>query len=203
MILLGDVDAAVAGGGLRACRRRASLHGGGAGAGGPGGPQGAGLSVDDIDVIEVNEAFAAQALAVMRDLKLPEDKTNPNGSRGVARTSHRRNWLHLDGQGAVRAPSHPGPLRPRDHVHRGRAGHRRDLRAGAPRGLAVGQGAPSATRPVAQCAADSGRRGHGCRDRRLEEALGLWQGGQLRVPAGAADTGVGQVLDHAADHGIG
>jgi hypothetical protein len=80
MILLGDVDAAVAGGGLRACRRRASLHGGGAGAGGPGGPQGAGLSVDDIDVIEVNEAFAAQALAVMRDLKLPEDKTNPNGS---------------------------------------------------------------------------------------------------------------------------
>jgi acetyl-CoA C-acetyltransferase len=38
------------------------------------------LSVDDIDVFEVNEAFAAQALAVVRDLKLPEDRTNPNGS---------------------------------------------------------------------------------------------------------------------------
>lgn len=40
----------------------------------------AGLSVQDLDVIEVNEAFAAQALAVMRDLELPQDKTNPNGS---------------------------------------------------------------------------------------------------------------------------
>lgn len=39
-----------------------------------------GLSVNDIDVFEVNEAFAAQALAVCRDLDLPMDKTNPNGS---------------------------------------------------------------------------------------------------------------------------
>ena len=40
----------------------------------------AGLTIDDIDVFEVNEAFAAQALAVSRDLALPDDKTNPNGS---------------------------------------------------------------------------------------------------------------------------
>ncbi len=40
----------------------------------------AGLGVDDMDVIELNEAFAAQALAVVRDLGLPADKTNPNGS---------------------------------------------------------------------------------------------------------------------------
>ncbi|HEY4408479.1 MAG TPA: acetyl-CoA C-acyltransferase family protein [Acidimicrobiia bacterium] len=39
-----------------------------------------GLTVDDIDVFESNEAFAAQALAVSRQLGLPEDKTNPNGS---------------------------------------------------------------------------------------------------------------------------
>jgi acetyl-CoA C-acetyltransferase len=39
-----------------------------------------GLSVADIDVFEVNEAFAAQALAVCRDLELPADKVNPNGS---------------------------------------------------------------------------------------------------------------------------
>ena len=38
------------------------------------------LRLDDIDVFEVNEAFAAQALAVCRDLKLPMDRTNPNGS---------------------------------------------------------------------------------------------------------------------------
>jgi acetyl-CoA C-acetyltransferase len=40
----------------------------------------AGMKVDDIDVIELNEAFAAQALAVMRDLDLPAEKVNPVGS---------------------------------------------------------------------------------------------------------------------------
>jgi acetyl-CoA C-acetyltransferase len=39
-----------------------------------------GIKVEDIDVFEVNEAFAAQALAVMRDLELPPERTNPNGS---------------------------------------------------------------------------------------------------------------------------
>ena len=40
-----------------------------------------GLSLADIDVIELNEAFAAQALAVTRDLGLPDDAdfVNPNG----------------------------------------------------------------------------------------------------------------------------
>jgi acetyl-CoA C-acetyltransferase len=38
------------------------------------------LGIDALDVIEVNEAFAAQALAVARDLGLPPDRTNPNGS---------------------------------------------------------------------------------------------------------------------------
>jgi acetyl-CoA C-acetyltransferase len=39
-----------------------------------------GLKVDEIDVFEVNEAFAAQALAVIRELGLPPERTNPNGS---------------------------------------------------------------------------------------------------------------------------
>jgi acetyl-CoA C-acetyltransferase len=39
-----------------------------------------GIKLDDIDVFEVNEAFAAQALAVSRELGLPPEKTNPNGS---------------------------------------------------------------------------------------------------------------------------
>ena len=39
----------------------------------------AGLSVADIDVIESNEAFAAQALAVAKGLDLDLSKTNPNG----------------------------------------------------------------------------------------------------------------------------
>jgi acetyl-CoA C-acetyltransferase len=39
-----------------------------------------GIKADQIDVFEVNEAFAAQALAVARDLDLPPERTNPNGS---------------------------------------------------------------------------------------------------------------------------
>ncbi len=41
----------------------------------------AALSLGDIDIIELNEAFASQALAVLRDLGLPDDaeQVNPNG----------------------------------------------------------------------------------------------------------------------------
>ena len=39
----------------------------------------AGLTVDDIDVIELNEAFAAQSLAVIKTLGLDPDKVNVNG----------------------------------------------------------------------------------------------------------------------------
>lgn len=39
----------------------------------------AGLSLSDIDLIELNEAFAAQSLAVIRQLGLDHDKTNVNG----------------------------------------------------------------------------------------------------------------------------
>ncbi|AMD02678.1 beta-ketothiolase BktB [Halomonas chromatireducens] len=39
----------------------------------------AGLTIGDIDVIESNEAFAAQALAVARELDFPLERLNPNG----------------------------------------------------------------------------------------------------------------------------
>jgi len=44
-----------------------------------------GLSLDQMDLIELNEAFAVQALAVMRELGLPDDspRVNPNGG-GIA-----------------------------------------------------------------------------------------------------------------------
>jgi acetyl-CoA C-acetyltransferase len=41
--------------------------------------QATGLKVADLDVIESNEAFAAQACAVSKELGLPADKVNPNG----------------------------------------------------------------------------------------------------------------------------
>jgi acetyl-CoA C-acetyltransferase len=39
----------------------------------------AGLSLDDIDVFEVNEAFASVAVAVARELNIPDEKLNPVG----------------------------------------------------------------------------------------------------------------------------
>jgi len=41
--------------------------------------QKAGLTIDDMDLIEANEAFAAQALAVGKELKWNKDKVNVNG----------------------------------------------------------------------------------------------------------------------------
>ena len=39
-----------------------------------------GMNIDDIDLVELNEAFAAQALYCMRELDMDLDKTNVNGS---------------------------------------------------------------------------------------------------------------------------
>lgn len=39
----------------------------------------AGMKLDDIDIIELNEAFAAQSLAVVRELGIDQKKLNPNG----------------------------------------------------------------------------------------------------------------------------
>ena len=41
--------------------------------------QRAGIRATDLDLIELNEAFAAQALAVIRALDLDEDRVNPDG----------------------------------------------------------------------------------------------------------------------------
>ena len=38
-----------------------------------------GLDISDMDVIELNEAFASQAIACIRDLQLPREKVNPYG----------------------------------------------------------------------------------------------------------------------------
>ncbi|TGM17619.1 thiolase family protein [Leptospira meyeri] len=41
--------------------------------------QNAGIQMDEVDLFEINEAYAAQTLAVMRELKLSPEKTNVNG----------------------------------------------------------------------------------------------------------------------------
>jgi acetyl-CoA acyltransferase 1 len=39
----------------------------------------AGISKDDVDVYEINEAFASQCVWCIKELGLPEEKVNPNG----------------------------------------------------------------------------------------------------------------------------
>jgi len=48
----------------------------------------AGLSIEQLDVIELNEAFAAQALAVLRDLGVPDDAPHVNPSGGAIALGH-------------------------------------------------------------------------------------------------------------------
>jgi acetyl-CoA acetyltransferase len=48
----------------------------------------AGLKISQIDVIELNEAFAAQALAVTRELGLPDDAAHVNPNGGAIAIGH-------------------------------------------------------------------------------------------------------------------
>nr|WP_210345318.1 3-oxoadipyl-CoA thiolase [Jiella flava] len=48
----------------------------------------AGLSLDQMDVVELNEAFASQALAVLRDLGLPDDASHVNPNGGAIAMGH-------------------------------------------------------------------------------------------------------------------
>jgi acetyl-CoA acetyltransferase len=48
----------------------------------------AGLTIGDMDVIELNEAFASQALAVMRDLGLRDDAVHVNPNGGAIALGH-------------------------------------------------------------------------------------------------------------------
>ncbi|WVT76334.1 3-oxoadipyl-CoA thiolase (plasmid) [Sinorhizobium chiapasense] len=48
----------------------------------------AGLSIGQMDVIELNEAFASQALAVLRDLGLPDDAAHVNPNGGAIAIGH-------------------------------------------------------------------------------------------------------------------
>ena len=89
----------------------------------------AGLTVDDIDLLEINEAFAAVPMKLMKDMGFPHERTNVNWRRhraGPPARRHRRDAHRHDGRRA-RAPR-PAP-RPRHAVHRWRHGHRHHHRA--------------------------------------------------------------------------
>ena len=86
----------------------------------------AGLTVDDLDLVELNEAFASQSLACMRELGLDPEKVNVNG--GAIALGHP---LGCSGARLITTLVHElrrreRPLRPGDDVHRRRPGHRHD-----------------------------------------------------------------------------
>ncbi len=89
----------------------------------------AGWTIDDIDLIELNEAFAAQALAVMRALEIDEEKVNVNG--GAIALGHPLGCTGANADGA--APERAGAARRAlwhgHDVHRRRHGRGGDLRA--------------------------------------------------------------------------
>ena len=88
----------------------------------------AGLTLDQMDVIESNEAFAAQAIAVARGLEPRHGEDQPERRRHRARPSDRRLGRGDRDQGALRTAAHRRAVCAGDDVHRRRAGHRGDLR---------------------------------------------------------------------------
>ncbi len=56
-----------------------------------------GLNIKDIDLIELNEAFAGQSVPCIRDLNLDIERVNPNGgaiATGASPGRHRRGAGH-------------------------------------------------------------------------------------------------------------
>src|SRR5919199_1110531 len=86
----------------------------------------AGLDLADVDLIELNEAFASQSLAVLRRLRLPDDPEHVNPNGGVIALGRPLGYERCPA-GAV---GRDRPVRPRrpprrgHHVHRRRPGHR-------------------------------------------------------------------------------
>ena len=89
----------------------------------------AGLRLDQMDVIESNEAFAAQAIAVARGLEFDMAKVNPNGGAIALGPPHRLQRRLPGHQGRLRTAPHRRALCAGDDVHRRRPGHRGGLRA--------------------------------------------------------------------------
>ena len=87
-----------------------------------------GLTLDDIDLVELNEAFAAQVLACLRELPIDPEKLNVNG--GAIALGHPLGCTgaKLTDDDAPRAAAAKRPLRYGDDVRRRRHGRGRHLR---------------------------------------------------------------------------
>ena len=90
----------------------------------------AGLRMEDMDLVEVNEAFAAQVLAVLREWEMDADDERLNVNGGAIALGHP---LGASGARIVATLAHElpaaTPVRPSEHVHRRGPGHRAGARA--------------------------------------------------------------------------
>ena len=114
---------------LRQPRRAAAHHGHRPDRGDPGRAERyAGLKQDDIDWIELNEAFAAQSLAVINTLGLDPTQGQPDGRRDRAGPSARRDRRDPLGDSGARAAPQESEVRHGHDVRghgAGRGGHLR------------------------------------------------------------------------------
>ena len=88
-----------------------------------------GLTIDDFDVIEINEAFASVVLAWEREVKPDMAQVNPNGGAIALGPPGRRDRRPARHHRAARARAHRRDRRARHDVLRRRARHRHDPRA--------------------------------------------------------------------------
>ena len=86
----------------------------------------AGLSLKDMDLVEVNEAFAGQYLAVEKELGLDRERTNVNGGAIALGHPLARHGHAPAADAGPRAAAAQGHLRPGHRLHRRRPGHRHD-----------------------------------------------------------------------------
>ena len=91
----------------------------------------AGLKLSDVEVFELNEAFAAQSLAVIKEAGLDPEKVNPNGGAIALGTSAGLHGSEADGDDHPRTAAAQSALWRGDNVRGRRHGSRRGFRESA------------------------------------------------------------------------
>ena len=115
-----------------------------------------GIKQDDLDWIELNEAFAAQSLAVMQRAGARSGQGQSARRRHRPRPSARRDRRHPHRHAGAWPAAHRRQVRHGDHVHRHRHGRGRDLRAALADGVCqAGARVASLTLPMSGRVEDS------------------------------------------------
>ena len=81
------------------------------------------MTIDDIDLVEINEAFAAQVIASARELGIDEDKLNVNGGAIAVGHPFGMTGARITTTLINSLQSPRQAVRPGDHVRRRRPGH--------------------------------------------------------------------------------